>query len=857
LLALRLSSLARANDAPAEIGEKARPLVRLLKQGFPVPDGLCISRRVLDTALATANIRAADAARDAAVAAAARELIATCQLPDEIVAAVSAFQAEYSSSAFAVRSSGTCEDLGDASFAGLYRTVLGPRSVDEILSAIRACWQSTFERTVLDYIANRRIDASDLSLAVLIQPLIAAEKSGVLFSVDPISGDDTVMLIEAAFGLGEVLVSGQVSPDRYRYNWYSSTETEREIANKSIALFAGQSEPQPLPPGRADAPVLSKDEVAQLAALGLRAQRDAGRPVDIEWAIAGGELWLLQRRPITRVAFAGMKDEWTTADFRDGGVSSGVCTPFMSSLYESVFATSLPRYFDQLGLKGAPAIWYRNFFARPYWNMGAAKARVRLLPGHTDASFEEGLGIAAREGSSSVKTRLTPRTLVAGLRAIFALESSCRRQLRDAPEFKKRQNARLAELDAVDPHALSSSELYAWYERFLREEYFHNEATYFNFIYDNSNLTSQFREAFLKTRSTVSYPLLLGGLAGVSHLAPSFALWTLSREIRAKADWLDYWNRHSVRELIAAWRASVRDHGIDAFARLVHACRHHSTRELDLTVPRFDEDPSLLAETLKRNLALDDSADPRLQGETQRLAAAKEQARFIAELKPRARSRMAKRLNQVRQFLWWREELRDLSTQYYHHVRRFTLAVGRTLARSGVLANADDIFFLSMHEIFDATSGRTPPEAVAARVARNRAYYESFSAYEIPNEIGLARAEEPQMPVPEGARVLRGVACSSGIVRARARVIADIFDADRIEPGDILITRCTDPGWTPKFSMLAGVATETGGLLSHAAVISREYGIPAVLAVNGLLRGVTDGQTVILDGTAGTLTLDV
>jgi len=856
-LVQRLSALARVGQAPADIGEKARPLVGLLKRGFPVPEGLCISRRALEKVLATAGLSPAQAARDASLATRARKVLKDCELPDEIITALAQFQSEHPASAFAVRSSGTCEDLGDASFAGLYLTVLNLRSLPEMSDAVRACWASTFEPRVLEYIANRRIDPSDLSLAVLIQPLIAAEKSGVLFSVDPVAGHDTVMLIEAVFGLGETLVSGQVSPDRYRYDWYNHAEVERAIAHKEVALFPTDRAPVQLTSDRADAPVLNADEVAELVSLGLRVQLDAGYPVDIEWAMADGKIWLLQRRPITRIAFSAVKDEWTTADFRDGGVSSDVCTPLMSSLYESVFTASLPRYFDGLGLKGADQIWFRNFFARPYWNMSAAKERVRQLPGHSDASFEEGLGIAARDDSSSVTTRLTPRTLIAGLRAIWALTSSCRKQLRHAPSFAKTQSVRLEQLDAIDPAKMSAPELLSWYEGFLRKEYFHNESTYFNFIYDNSNLTSQFREAFLKTGSGAVYPLLLGGLAGVSHLGPSFALWSLSREIRAQHEWLDYWHTHSVGELVAAWRDGAREHGLDAFARLVQVCRHHSTRELDLTVPRFDEDPTLLAETVKRNLTLDNSCDPRLQGEVQQKVAAEERARFLGALGPLARPRMTRSLDQVRRFLWWREELRDLSTQYYYHVRRFTLAVGKTLAETGVLGTPDDVFFLSMQEIFDAGAGRLSPAEVAARVKRNRAYYESFAAYEIPHEIGLARADQPQQPVPDGARVLRGVACSSGVARGRVRVIADIFDADRLERGDILITRCTDPGWTPKFSLLAGVATETGGLLSHAAVISREYGIPAVLAVHGLMRSVADGQTVIIDGGAGTLTLDV
>jgi pyruvate,water dikinase len=189
-------------------------------------------------------------------------------------------------------------------------------------------------------------------------------------------------------------------------------------------------------------------------------------------------------------------------------------------------------------------------------------------------------------------------------------------------------------------------------------------------------------------------------------------------------------------------------------------------------------------------------------------------------------------------------------------VRRFVLAAAPHLRALGALERDADVFDLDVHTLLGLLDGQLEPAAARAEAARNRALHESFRHFANPNELGDRYAGAvATAPAADAASVLRGVGCSAGVVTAPVRVIADIFDAHRLEPGDILVTRYTDPGWTPRFGQLAGVVTETGGILAHAAVISREYGIPAVLAVPGATRRLRDGDVVTLDGAAGTVSL--
>jgi pyruvate,water dikinase len=589
--------------------------------------------------------------------------------------------------------------------------------------------------------------------------------------------------------------------------------------------------------------------------MAARLQALAGRPVDVEWAIRRSHLYVLQCRPVTTCRVDNITGEWTTADFKDGGVSSTVCTPFMWSLYDRVWEATLPVHLRRVGLlaRDTSVAWARMFFARPYWNVGAVKEALKRVPGFVERDFDDDLGIAVTYEGSGFRSPTTLRTILRGLLVLWQLRRSFKRQLLYCHRFVPTQRRRLDELDGLDVRAWSDERLFTFYRGFIDREYFRSEASYFHLIYDTSNANTLFHQQLQKLQTGVPLTDLIGGLTNLSHLRESRSLMVLVGAIRRNRLWNDYWTHTSVADIAAAWNDGREDHGMSLIRGHIDAFKHHATRQLDLQVPRYADDPTPVFSTIKQVLVSEIDHDPEEHALRRQHTADCARRSLLAALPRHQRRRLGRRLTQLRTFLWMREELRDLSTHYYYHVRRFTLAVAHRLIARGLLKRSGDVFFLPIREILSATEGLRTVTQLADTVAKRRRYYDGFRHFDNPNEIGRRYGDVPASTVDAGA--LRGIGCSPGVVDARVKIIRDITETERLEEGDILVTEFTDPGWTVTFGLLSAVVTETGGTLSHAAVIAREYGIPAVLAVPKATTRLRDGQLVRVDGSAGTITV--
>ena len=553
------------------------------------------------------------------------------------------------------------------------------------------------------------------------------------------------------------------------------------------------------------ADILSKDQIERLIAIGGHIHALKGLPQDIEWAFEGEDLYILQARPITRLCFAGIGGEWTNADFRDGGVASDVVTPLMWSLYEFVWERALKGYLRDIHLLSSDFQAARVFYGRPYWNLGAVKACVRKLPGFVEREFDRDLAVQPKYSGDGVRTPVSLCSMLKAIPTVLAVRQELAGQeARDHTLLA----ADLGQWFERDPRRLGDPELLEGFRGLVEHAYLTIEKNYFRTIFCLS-IAKLNLKAVVKGLP-ISYAKLVGGLEDLKHFECAQALWELA-------------NRN-----LGTLESHLLLYG------------HHSRRELDLRIPRWSEEAGFVREMAQKLVGTE---SPEAMNRRQREQFAVERGRALRLLPPWRRKRFEKSLGQLRRFLWLREQMRDLSTRMYAEIRRFTLEIGRRAAASGHLLSPDDIFYLTCLEIRQVFS--VPQHIV---VQERRSYEQKYRNFLPPNEVGRGFAQQLANPNGHG---LSGIGCSSGVASGVVRIVTDLRDSGKLQPGNVLVCPYTDPGWTPLLSIAGAVVTETGGLLSHAAVICREYGIPAVLNVAGATQILRDGQAVRVDGENG------
>ncbi len=459
------------SSLPAKaLGAKAKNLYDLFKQGFSVPPGFILTHEKDNTS----------------------ELVQHIQ--------------EIGGYPVAVRSSGSLEDLPGASFAGLYETFLFVNSFEELQLAIKNCFASKNSERVKDYLQTKNIswDEDSLSMSVLVQKMVDADKAGVLFTLNPINGFEEEFYIEYCQGVGERLVSGHVTPSRCRYQWLKDQVVSHEI--------------------NAEGTTLSNQLLQDLAKVSAEIQAYYGAPQDIEWGIdKSGKLYILQSRPITSYTPREDMPEVTNADFKDGGVSARVCTPLMFSLYREAMQPSMGGYLKNIKLltHDEGVTWIYSRYGRAYWNAEAVKAGLKKLPGFKEEDFDRDLGIQKDYGVHGPhQTQLSLTSIIEALPVLLGLHSEFQQceamvdQFRDY--FENKDSALKEKLPKLQ--LLNSEEFKLW---FLEVIHFQKETerNYFRTIYNNSNFQTEFKNYLKKMKAYEAGDEidLMGELHGVSH----------------------------------------------------------------------------------------------------------------------------------------------------------------------------------------------------------------------------------------------------------------------------------------------------------------------------------------------------
>ncbi|HHH41080.1 MAG TPA: hypothetical protein ENK56_03640, partial [Chloroflexi bacterium] len=726
-----------AEDDGSRVGSKALRLAQMARAGLPVPPALCLTTDAYRSFL-EAHVPPNDDPDPATL----RE----AEVPPEVARAIEEACAALSGP-LAVRSSATAEDLPGASFAGQYDTFLNVVGLEGLLEAVRTCWAAPWGERARAYAARHGLDPRQVQMAVLIQQQVPAEAAGVLFSLNPLTGREEEMLIEAVWGLGEPLVAGEATPDRYVVNPYDRRVLRRDLADhptmRTPAPEGGTAE-VPTPPERRGRPVLEDDQLLELAELGYRVQALYGTPQDVEWALADGRFYLLQTRPLTAFQFDPEMGQWTSANHRE--VLPGFASPLSLSLsLEIEYGRALAGMFRDLKMGEAPpgTVWGRPFFGRPYWNVGVVKQFAALIPGFKERTFDATVGIDPTYEGDGLTTPWTPRTILRALPVLFALnkryETCWQEAAAFADHFRKVEEPEVA---AVDPAALSDEELVAWVRRMadLHQRTNHVAITV-------SLLAAQAQDEFTPTLARLNRGLSpeeaipfgdliagVGEMDGLPHIVgtaqPTLELWALAR--RAQEDPLvasavvegEPEGIPQRLQATPAGRAFWAE--VEAFVRRY---RYMGRVDEDLAQPRWDEDPSFVLATLQAYVRAIGEGDPsqdlarQVAMQRERARAAEERAMAILSRRfrrfwPFGRRSFREQLERVRRYVWWREEMRVVASMAFYHCRRFFLELGRRWTAAGWLKEPDEVFLLRWQEIEAALDGRIGPEELRQAIDR-------------------------------------------------------------------------------------------------------------------------------------------
>jgi pyruvate,water dikinase len=872
--------------ALAVVGGKAANLGELTAAGFPVPPGFCITTAAYALAADRAGIAPLvaqvdgaqeDAERRDALAGRIRAALLDTEVPDEIAAdVVDAYQSMASGDApAAVRSSATAEDLPGASFAGQQDTFLNIVGPDALLPAVRRCWASLWTDRAVAYRASNRIDQRSVRLAVVVQEMVDAAVAGVMFTANPLTGRRRELVIDASPGLGEAVVSGAVNPDRFVVDGASGRILERRLGDKRMAVRTrpgGGTEHVELPDG-ASAASLSDEQIRALATLGERVEQHYGTPQDIEFAIdAGGTQWLTQSRPITTLyplppRSAGEED---LRVYFSINVAQGVFRPFtpMGAQVLRLMGSAITGLlFEPLRdpLSGPSAIveaGHRLFFdVTPLLRSEPGQRLFVQLTAHMDARTSA----IARDLAADPRLapRPTPRLRLARgvvrvlartrlpLRALQAIRDPA--AARDCAAQAAGASVALGETPAdADPRARLAA-----IERLFLERVPIVVPRYFP-IFLGGFLTYGLAGQLLRGQATPEeLDVIRRSLPHNPTTEMDLELWALAERVRADEAAARAVGGRDVAALADAYRAgalpSVLQSELSAF---LARYGHRGVAEIDAGVPRWSEDPAHILGVLANYLQLDDPGlAPDRQFERARLEAeamVRELARRAGRCN-RARGRLVRfLLTRARDLMGVRERPKFFFVQLIARTREHLWRVGEALVRAGRIEMAEDVFFLSLPEARRALDGTDLRATIAARRA---SYQQELHRRRVPR-ILLSDGTEPAAQTASADGALRGTPASAGTATAKARVILKPTGA-RLEPGEILVAPSTDPGWTPLFLTAGGLVMEMGGAMSHGAVVAREYGIPAVVGVAGAIDQIATGQTITVDGTAGTVTLPV
>ena len=868
----------------SQAGGKGLNLHRLTTANFPVPPGFIVSTDVYKAFVAHNNLqerivalsqqtKTGDMASFEQASSAIRALFAEGDIPADIREAITQVRKALSGPV-AVRSSATAEDLPEASFAGQQDTFLHVQGEDAVTTAVTQCWSSLWTARAMAYRQQQAIAPDEVALAVVVQQMVPADIAGVLFTLNPVTGNKREMMVNATWGLGEALVAGQVNPDTFVLDKTTGAIKSSQLGDKAVMTAVAETGTMvtAVAPDKQHQSAITPDQAAQLAELGRAIEAHFGQPQDIEWAIANGQLYILQSRPVTVTGGVPGDDDWppfahehindfdlwTQADMGERWPEP--ITPFTWSIWVPITQDNMMVSFEGAVDDKLRAIqWIKRAYGRAYLNEGAIGFGLNHafgMPASSGAS-----SFAAPELIPPVLNKYRWGTLLKRtpllLKMLRVWEKNATYFESQFPQIDAWVEAFFdRDLTPLTDMALWQEANGIWYDRMME------------YITYHANVTSMTTTAYGQMEGLVEKALgqkevtqtLTSGLSDVIAAEIVPLLWQMAEEIKSAglAD-VVLTNEPDVALAELKGRAETQPF-LDQLDHFLKRHGHRCMSEAEYRYPRWREDPAQVILSLSSYLQLDGQQfDPVAIEESQRQKREEATTLVASKLDPFRRRYFYSSLKRLQRLMRLRDNGQHFLVKLIMPVRVIFAEIACRWVERGWLTTDDDFYFIAASEIEQVLQAGNPNDldlttdliAIAAERRKAHVYWFSQSFPEVLDAQGNPIVTETS----DDPHVLTGIAASQGNVTGIARVIHTPQDAIQLQQGEILVTRATDPGWTPVFSVISGIVLEVGGQLSHGAIVAREYGLPAVVNVAGATQKIKDGDQITVDGSLGRVLL--
>lgn len=860
-------------------------------RGIQVPEWFCVTTEayknatennpVLNSLLdALVHLTIKDREKISEISAKIRMTIESISIPEEIVRYLAKLDAK---AAFAVRSSATAEDLPTASFAGQQDTYLNIIGQKAILQHISKCWASLFTDRAVIYRMQNGFDHHKVYLAVVVQKMIFPQAAGILFTADPVSGNRKVLSIDASFGLGEALVSGRVSADNYKVR--SGEVIDKTISTKKLAIYAlkdGGTKEQEIEQEKQKAQTLTKQQIVELASIGRQIETHFGNPQDIEWCLADDTFYILQSRPITtlypvpeandpenHVYVSVGHQQMMTDAMKPLGLSFWMLTTsapmriaggrlFIEITQMLASPAGRERLMNTLG-KSDPLIKdalitimarenFIKFTPDDKQVCSPAKSDKEPPPASVPASFKSDKEAPSANMQTPIKSdkeaspvnvqtpiQSDPEIVADLIRrsetAITTLKHNIqsksgtelfdfiREDIQRLKQILHDQQSMAAIMASVTAPAWINAKMNEWLGEVNPADTLAQSAP--------NNVTSEMGLALLDVADVIRpYPAIIEYLQQVKE-----------------NDFLDELGRfEGGQEVRFAIDAYLDKYGM------------RCAGEIDITRTRWSEKPLTLVPVILNNIKIFEPGASHRKFEQGLQEALKKEQELLDRLKQlpdgeQKAGETKQMIDRIRHVAGYREYPKYVMINHYFIYKQALLKEAEQLVETGVIHKKEEIYYLTFEELREAVRTRQlDHKIINERKEAYKLYEKQTPPRMITSDGEIITGAYKREDLPTGA--LAGQPVSSGVIEGRARVILNMEDAD-LEEGDILVTSFTDPSWTPLFVSIKGLVTEVGGLMTHGAVIAREYGLPAVVAVEYATKLIKDGQRIRVNGTDG------